>query len=54
MSDLLFNRAILPVLWRTPVRVEVLKRKIRLHLPSATPDQAIFSCALSKLGRLVT
>ena len=26
-------------------RVEVLKRKVRLHLPRATPDQAIFACA---------
>jgi len=34
-------------------RVEVLKRKVRLHLPKATPDQAIFAHALSRMPRLV-
>ncbi len=34
-------------------RVEVLKRQVRLHLPSATPDQAIFAYALSRMPRLV-
>ena len=27
--------------------VEVLERKLRLHLPQATPDQAIFALALT-------
>lgn len=34
--------------------VEVLKRKVRLHLPRATPDQAIFAWALARLPRLIT
>lgn len=33
-------------------RVEVLKRKVRLHLPWATPDQAIFALALTRMPRL--
>jgi Transposase DDE domain group 1 len=33
-------------------RVEVLKRRIRLHLPRATPDQAIFALALTRMPRL--
>ena len=35
-------------------RVEVLKRKVRLHLPSSTPNQSIFACALSRLPRMLT
>jgi Transposase DDE domain group 1 len=34
-------------------RVEVLKRQVRLHLPPATPNQAIFALLLSRLPRLV-
>jgi len=34
-------------------RVEVLKRQVRLHLPRATPNQAIFALLLSRLPRLV-
>jgi hypothetical protein len=33
-------------------RVEVLTRQVRLHLPKATPNQAIFALALSRLPRL--
>jgi len=35
------------------VRVDVLKRQIRLHLPRATPDQAIFALALTRMSRLI-
>ena len=34
------------------VRIEVLKKQVRLHLPKATPDQAIFALILTKIGRL--
>jgi hypothetical protein len=34
------------------VRVEVLKKQVRLHLPEAAPDQAIFALALSGMPRL--
>jgi len=34
-------------------RVEVLTRQVRPHLPKATPNQAIFALALSRLSRLV-
>jgi hypothetical protein len=34
------------------VRVEVLKKQVRLHLPDATPDQAIFALILSRMSRL--
>jgi hypothetical protein len=34
------------------VRVEVLKKQIRLHLPDATPHQTIFALILSRLPRL--
>jgi hypothetical protein len=34
-------------------RVEVLTRQVRVHLPQATPNQAIFALALSRLPRLV-
>jgi len=33
--------------------VEVLKRQVRLHLPRATPDQAIFAVALKRMTRLI-
>jgi len=33
-------------------RVEVLKRKVQLHLPRATPDQPIFALALARMPRL--
>jgi DDE family transposase len=33
-------------------RVQVLKRSLRLHLPQATPDQAIFTLALTRMSRL--
>ena len=35
-------------------RVEVLKRKVRLHLPRSTPNQPIFACALTRLSRMLT
>lgn len=35
------------------VRVVAQKRKVRLHLPHATPDQAIFSSALIRLPRMI-
>jgi hypothetical protein len=34
------------------VRIEVLKTQIRLHLPKATPDQAIFALLLTRMARL--
>ena len=34
------------------VRVVDLKRKIKLHLPTSTPDQAIFALVLGRLRRL--
>jgi hypothetical protein len=34
-------------------RVEVLKQQVRLHLPKATPDQAIFALALARMPRLI-
>ena len=34
-------------------RVEVLTRKLRLHLPQTTPDQAIFAHALARMPRLM-
>ena len=33
-------------------RVEVLKRKVQLHLPRATPDQTIFALVLARMPRL--
>ncbi len=35
------------------VRLETLKRSIRLHLPRSMPDQAILGYALARLPRLV-
>lgn len=35
------------------VRIVAQKRKVLLHLPCATPDQAIFSCALMRLPRMI-
>ena len=34
------------------VRIDVLKKSIRLHLPQATPDQAIFAVVLNRMSRL--
>ena len=34
------------------VRVVDLKRQIKLHLPTSTPDQAIFTLILGRLPRL--
>ena len=34
-------------------RVEVLRRKVRLHLPCSTPNQPIFAYALTRLSRMV-
>ena len=34
------------------VRIEVLKTQVRLHLPQATPDQAIFTLLLTRMHRL--
>jgi hypothetical protein len=34
------------------VRIEVLKAQVRLHLPKATPDQAIFALLLTRMPRL--
>jgi len=34
------------------VRIEVMKTQIRLHLPRATPDQAIFTMLLTRMPRL--
>jgi len=31
-----------------------LKRQIKIHLPSSTPDQAIFGMLLDRVPRLVT
>lgn len=33
--------------------VEVVQRQVRLHLPQAAPDQAIFALALARMPRLV-
>ena len=35
------------------VRIEVLKSQVRLHLPRATPDQAIFAWMLGRVPRLM-
>jgi hypothetical protein len=34
------------------VRIEVLKKQVRLHLPRATPDQVIFALILARMPRL--
>lgn len=34
------------------VRIEVFKTQVRLHLPKATPDQAIFALLLTRMPRL--
>ncbi|NPD69821.1 IS1380 family transposase (plasmid) [Lichenicola cladoniae] len=34
------------------VRIDVLKKQVRLHLPHATPDQAIFALLLTRMPRL--
>ena len=35
-------------------RVVELKKQIKIHLPSSTPDQAVFGIVLNRLPRLVT
>ena len=40
-------------LLKLAARVRVLKRCVRLHLPQATPDQAIFTLALNIFGSVV-
>jgi hypothetical protein len=35
------------------VRIEILKKSVRLHLPRPMPDQVIFVFALSRMSRLV-
>ena len=35
-------------------RVVELKKQIKIHLPSSTPDQAIFGVILNRLPRLAT
>jgi Transposase DDE domain group 1 len=34
------------------VRIEVLKKQVRLHLPKSAPDQAIFALMLTRMSRL--
>ena len=34
------------------VRIEVLKTQVRLHLPRATPHQALFALLLTRMPRL--
>ena len=33
--------------------VEVLKRKVRIHLPQSAPNQSIFACALARLAPML-
>ena len=35
-------------------RVVELKKQVKIHLPSSTPDQAIFGIILNRVPRLVT
>jgi hypothetical protein len=35
-------------------RVVELKKQIKIHLPSSTPDRAIFGIILNRLPRLIT
>jgi hypothetical protein len=37
---------------KVAVRIEVLKKQVRLHLPAATPSQAIFALVLNRMARL--
>jgi len=39
-------------LLKLAVRIDVLKTQVRLHLPKATPDQAIFALMLTRMPRL--
>ena len=41
-------------LLKIATRVVELKTQIRLHLPTACPDQAVLRAALGRLPRLVT
>ncbi len=34
------------------VRIEVLKKQVRLHLPQTTPDQALLALLLTRVPRL--
>jgi hypothetical protein len=34
------------------VRIVVMKKQVRLHLPQAMPDQAIFALMLTRISRL--
>jgi hypothetical protein len=34
------------------VRIVVMKKQVRLHLPQAMPDQAIFALMLARISRL--
>ncbi len=34
------------------VSIKVFKTQVRLHLPSATPDQALFALLLTRMPRL--
>ena len=40
-------------LTKLAVRIEVLRTQVRLHLPQATPDQAILALLLTRMPRLV-
>jgi hypothetical protein len=35
-------------------RIVEMKTKIKLHLPTSAPDQAVFRLALGRLPRLIT
>jgi hypothetical protein len=35
------------------VRVESLKKSVRLHLPRSMPDQTVFAYALARMSRLI-
>ena len=39
-------------LLKLAVRIEVLKPQVHLHLPKATPDQAICALLLTRMPRL--
>jgi Transposase DDE domain group 1 len=38
---------------KVAARVVDLKRQVKLHLPTSTPDQAIFALVLARLPQLV-
>ena len=39
---------------KTAARIAEMKTRIKIHLPSSAPDQAIWHLALGRLPRLVT